>query len=709
MKQLIFNNSQLEVAELYPPCIEDNQVLIAVEYTAISPATEKISLSTSSPQHLNLVKKLIQENKLSKAISQIQKYGLYQTWNQFNSLASSSKRFSGYSASGVVLAVGKYVSEFEQGDRVAAFGNQFAHHAEFISVPKSMIVHVPDSLSTYYASSVALGSISLQSVRQLKPSIGENILVVGLGAIGQLTLRLLNLNGTLVTCVDPNKGALEQANSYSRNTFGDLLDPNLSIYSKSLPSTGFDGAIIAASSSDSEIINNVSELMAKNGVIVISGDVPIEASRKRLYSKEISIKLSCSYGPGRYDRSYEDLSNVYPTSYIRWHQRENAFAFLQLLDGNVIKFASLFGEPIDINNILSPETNPYINRTSFLPIIQYPPSYKLPLQLPNRELIATSISQPNTSSLRIGLVGYGNFAKSTLIPSIQSIPYAKLVWISSSKVEIFDQLTTKFKDIVLTNNPEEIIKSSEVDAIVIATRHANHADLIIKCLENNKHVYVEKPLCINSAQLKAIGKSYEKISNLIVRVGFNRPFSSSIQFLMSELNSNRRSSGNTLPLSLNYIVNAKKVDPLSWLHHDGGRLIGEYCHMLDLVFFLIGKHPNACSSLKRTFMNHPSDCIQSIFRFSDNSLASISYLTDSSPSLDKEIITANLNGKTYILHDFCKLQIYDGEQKLTHKFAGKGHKECLNSFVDSCLDPLHCSNRLFEEQFATFECLFRLI
>jgi predicted dehydrogenase len=311
--------------------------------------------------------------------------------------------------------------------------------------------------------------------------------------------------------------------------------------------------------------------------------------------------------------------------------------------------------------------------------------------------------------LRIGLIGYGNFAKSTLIPSIQVIPNAQLLGICSSKVQLFDQIQSNLNDAMVTNNAPELIESNEIDSVIIATRHANHAELVIKCLENNKHVYVEKPLCINAMQLEEIRKAYAKTSSLIARVGFNRPFSASIRFLMSQIIASRGSSGTPLPLTLNYVVNAKKVDSSSWLHHDGGRLIGEYCHMLDLVFSLIDKHPNACSSIKRTFADQPSDCIQSIFRFSDNSLASISYSTDSSPSLDKEILTVNSNGKTYILNDFNKLQIYDGQTHATHKFTGKGHKECLSSFVDSCLGSLPHSHHIFDEQIATFDCLFKLI
>ncbi|ULQ54432.1 bi-domain-containing oxidoreductase [Flavihumibacter fluvii] len=675
MKQVIqnFKTGELYVDEVPLPKLSSGMVLVENNFSLISAGTER---STVKVAQANLLNKARQRPDLvAQVLQNIKKEGLSATIEKVRTKLDSLKAL-GYSTSGTVLSSLDRNGAFKTGDRVACAGVDYASHAEIIAVPQNLVAKVPDNVTSEEAAFTTLGAIALQGVRQADPRLGEKVCVIGLGLLGQITGQLLKANGCSVFGIDLSESYVKLAAEYSADMALNRNDPNLLAACENFTrGQGFDSIIITAAAQSNDPVELSTELSRKKGKIIIVGAVKMDIPRDpHFYRKELELKISCSYGPGRYDANYEENGHDYPFAYVRWTEQRNMEAFLDLLSRKLINLQPLITHVFDINEaekaydiILGKTHEPHIGI-----LLKYSPNEK-------KHISAFTIAHKPISDINIGFIGAGSFAQSYLIPNVKS-GGGSLDGVVTSRGITAKNVANKFGFNFCSSEQQDILTKENINTIFIATPHSSHAALVIKALSANKHVYVEKPLAINDDQLAGVVDAMKK-NHRTLMVGFNRRFAPISKRIRAEM----ENAGE--PMVINIRVNAGLIPKDHWIQHPdigGGRIIGEMCHFIDLMQYFTGAEPEKVYADCLSSDNNkttPADNISIVVKFKDGSIGNLTYLANGEKGMPKELIEVFCAGKIGVINDFKDGILYSNGKEIKLKSAGKGHKEEVHEFL----------------------------
>ncbi len=713
MKQIIQNlkNGRLSVEEVPIPVLRSGGVLVKSVYSLVSAGTERMlnelakkSLIGKAKERPDLVRQVVDKIKTDGLIPTVQKV--------LNRLDFPMPL--GYSTSGIVVAIGDEAKEvFKIGDRVACGGSGYANHADYVFVPKNLCVKIPDGVDFESAAFTTLGAIALQGVRQADINIGEVVAIIGLGLVGQLTIQILKTSGCKVIGFDinPERGKLATnlgADSGCHEIFN--FKKETEFFSKG---NGVDAVVITASTKSSEPVKLAGKVIRKRGKVVIVGDVRLDIPRKLYYEKELDVRLSMSYGPGRYDPLYEEKGIDYPLPYVRWTEKRNMEAFLDLIKERKLDVKSLITHRFHIEE--AKRAYQLISRENKEPYLAILLKYnnegpdvinKEKIHLTKNILPSTFASLP----LCIGVVGAGDFANGVLLPILKNINGLKLKGVATATGITARHAGEKFGFEYCTSSYMEILNDPEINCVFIATRHDLHAKLACEALGNGKHVFLEKPLALNEEELKEVVKSKEK-SQQNLMVGFNRRFSS-FSIEAKSLFSRRAN-----PLIVSYRINAGFIPKNHWtqdIKEGGGRIIGEICHFIDLMQFLVGSPPikvYAEGITPGTEGVLSSDNLVICIRFKDGSIGNITYSALGNKKFSKERIEIFGDNSIFVIDDFRSSEwVGNGTIKKRKKWFGqdKGHKEEIKTFIKALLggEPLPID---FNETVITTLTTFKII
>ncbi|MEE8269155.1 MAG: Gfo/Idh/MocA family oxidoreductase, partial [Nitrospinaceae bacterium] len=619
MKQVLIKQGQVAVEDIPAPRVEPGAILVRVKYSSISAGTELSGLKSASQP---LWQRALKNPKAVKsAMEMAATRGLAHTRNVIQGKLSAGNP-TGYSASGIVLEVGDGVENIQPGDRVACAGAQCAHHAEIICVPRNLTVPLPKDLSLPVASTVTLGAIALQGVRRAQPTLGETFAVIGLGILGQLTAQILRANGCRVIGADLDSSRMELAKSLGmdfplppeeNNDLGHTL--------RLTDGEGVDGVIITAASPSDEVISNAFNMCRKKGRVVLVGNVGLNIKREDIFPKELDFFISTSYGPGRYDPQYEEKGLDYPIGYVRWTENRNMAEYLKLISEGKIDVEPLIHSSFEISQATTAyETLKKDKEKPIIVLLSYPESKED--AKPNRVIPNPSARASESDKINIALAGVGGFIKGMHIPNLQALNRHYQIHAVASRTGSNASNTTKQVGAqYCTTDYQEILNDSKVDAILIGTRHNQHASMVLEALQAGKHVLVEKPLALNYEELKPIRSFYEtNQQGPVLLTGFNRRFSP-FALRAKELIKNR-----TNPIIINYRMNAGYIPLDHWVHTEegGGRNLGEACHIYDLFTFFINSKVvsiQARSLTPKTDHYSSRDNFVAILGFEDGSVA----------------------------------------------------------------------------------------
>ncbi len=616
----------------------------------------------------------------------------------------------GYSAAGVVLEVGAEAGEFAIGDRVACAGAGYASHAEINWVPKNLCTKVPPGVDFDEASAAAVGSIALQAVRVAEVKLGERVAVIGLGLVGQFVSQILQAAGCVVWGLDPDHDRAALAIKLGANFVCENSRWQENPWAESVNrGQGMDAVIITASTRSSEPVETAGRLARDRGVVVIVGDVRADIPRETYYGKELRVRYSRSYGPGRYDPVYEQRGVDYPYGFVRWTEKRNLQAFLELLAGQKVRVRPLITHRFAIHEareaydlLTGKKEDKHLGILLTHCGVDSEPGRVL---LPGNKLHR----QPNKArpgAIHIGWIGAGSFSRSKLLPALRKIEGAKPVGLANATGISARKAALDFGFRYCTTDASEILNDPDIDAVFIATRHDLHAPLVQSALELGKHVFVEKPMCVNENELNRLAETYAK-SQAVLSVGFNRRFSPFAR------DCKRFFEGRSEPLTILYRINAGVLDHNHWISDPGqghGRVIGEICHFVDFVIFLASSLPKSvhASPLPGNGSDGESNLHVQI-RLEDGSSGEIFYLSSGDVSVPKERIEVFAEGRTATSDDFARSAFYSrGRCKTTRFFhQDKGHRDELRAFIQSIAKGERAPIP-FEELYATTLATFRI-
>lgn len=675
MKQVIqnFKTGELYVDDVPLPSLSEGMVLVENHFSLISAGTER---GTVKVAQANLINKARQRPDLvAQVIQNIKKEGLKATISKVKSKLDSLKAL-GYSTAGTVISSMDTNGVFKPGDRVACAGVDYASHAEIVAVPQNLVVKVPDEVSFEDAAYTTLGAIAMQGIRQAETVIGEKVCVIGLGLLGQITCQLLQANGCAVFGLDLSESFVGIANKYSADKAMLRNDPNLRAACDNFTNGhGFDTVIITAATQSNDPIELAGDLCRKKGKVVVVGVVPMDIPRDpNYYRKEIDIKMSCSYGPGRYDVNYEENGQDYPYAYVRWTEQRNMETFLDLLAREYINLKPLTTHVIDIADaekaydiILGKVKEPHIGI-----LLRYSENET------KARSVVTLAGKP-LSQVNAAFIGAGSFAQSYLIPNVKASG-ASLDGVVTSRGITAKNVANKFGFNFCSSSVNDVLGKQEVNTIFIATPHNSHAELTIQSLQAGKAVFVEKPLAINTDQLQEVIETKKK-NNHPLMVGFNRRFAP----VSIQVKKEFASAGE--PIVMNMRINAGMIPKDNWLQQKdvgAGRIIGEMCHFIDLMQFFTGSEPvrvfAECISTSNDKIT-PADNISIVVKFKDGSVGNLTYLANGDKGMPKELIEVFGGSRIGVINDFRDGLIYKSGKTVKLKSSGKGHKEEVDAFI----------------------------
>jgi predicted dehydrogenase/threonine dehydrogenase-like Zn-dependent dehydrogenase len=668
VKQILQNlkTGAVTVTDVPAPVVRPGFVVVRTAASLISAGTERMTVEAGQK---SLVGRAFDQPALVKQV--IQKARTEGVLNTIDAVRSKldSRIALGYSAAGKVIGAGEGVDGFRPGDRVACAGVGYASHAEVLAVPQNLCVRLPDPVNFDAASFGTLGAIALQGIRLIEPTLGESVVVIGLGLIGQLAVQLLKANGCRVFGVDLDQGKIDLAKRFGADDGsapGDDARRRIMDWSRG---RGADAVLITATSPTNQPVELAGEISRPKGRVVVVGAVGLNLPRKPYYDRELSFKISMSYGPGRYDPEYEERGHDYPFGYVRWTEGRNIEAFLDLLAEGRVNVEQLITHRFK----LADSERAYEVITGDAPYLGVVLQYDTERELEDRIPLAPRKATP-VADVRVGLIGAGGYAKGMLLPNFkaagaqfQSIATASGVTARS----VGEQNGFRF----CVSSAADVIDDEDTNLIVIATRHDTHASLAQQALEHGRHVFVEKPLALTDEELEAV-LAAAKQSSASLMVGFNRRF--------SPLANRARDvfAGRLTPLSINYRVNAGRVPRGHWAHdpkEGGGRIIGEVCHFIDLMHFLTGSltervYAEAISSSHDDVIN--DDSVFITLRFADGSNGSIAYVAEGDRAMPKERIEIFGGGKSFVIEDFRSANVFqDGrETKTSLRRQDKGQR-----------------------------------
>ena len=685
MKQIIqdLKDGKTILEDVPVPQIKSGHILLKTSRTVVSIGTERMLVDFGKANFIDKARQ--QPDKVMQVLDKVKTDGIRPTYESvMNKLGQPLPL--GYCNVGEVIAVGKGVTEFRIGDRVASNGP----HAEYVLVPVNLAAKVPDGVSDEEAAFTVIGSIALQGIRLLNPLFGETVVVIGLGLIGLITAELLQANGCRVIAFDfdAEKVGLAQEKGVTAINISNGSDP-VAVVQELTSQIGCDGVIITASNSSDEIMHQAAEMSRKRGRIILVGVVGLKLRRDDLYKKELSFQVSCSYGPGRYDEAYEQRGQDYPLAYVRWTEKRNFEAVLQAIAKGQLDVKSLITERIKLADYLQIYGD-MRKSGSIASILEYD-THKAP-----DSVVHIHQSKVAAGKGVIGIIGAGNFTASTILPQLAKTP-AKLQAIASSGGLSATTLARKFSISKATTDYHTILNDKDIDTVLITTRHNNHASLVIESLKANKHVFVEKPLALNPEELDEIITLYSSLSTqhselsfsalstqnsaLFVMVGFNRRFAP-LALKMKEL----LGDGQT-PVNIVATMNAGFIPADFWVHDPevgGGRIIGEACHFIDLCSYLAGSRVTAvCMNAMGTNPDEMTDNATIILKYENGSNAVINYFSNGSKAYAKERVEVFSQQRVLVMDNWRKLSGYGFKNfKAMSSAQDKGHANQFKLLVE---------------------------
>jgi predicted dehydrogenase/threonine dehydrogenase-like Zn-dependent dehydrogenase len=685
MKQVLIRRGQAVVEEVPAPEAEPGTILVRVDHSCISVGTEMSGIRASA---VPLWKKALrQPDKVRKVLQHATSQGLASTRSMLESKVVTGEP-TGYSASGIVVEVGAGVDDLRPGDRVACGGAQCAHHAEMIRVPRNLAVRVPEGLGLAEASTVTLGAIALQGVRRASPTLGESFVVLGLGILGQLTVQLLKANGCRVigTDLDPSRIALglELGMDVGINPSeeGDVAQ-----VARLTDGVGADGVIITAATPSDAVMATAFRMCRKKGRVVLVGDVGLSLDRADFYQKELDFFISSSYGPGRYDRRYEEEGADYPVGYVRWTENRNMGEFLRLVAEGRVRVLPLVSRTYPIGE--APEAYAALQAPGERPmavLLSYPGAGAA--EPPVRTIPNPRARAARPGALRVALVGAGGFAKGMHLPNIQSLADRfQLHAVVSRTGHNASATAQQFGARYSSTEYERVLADPDVDVVLIATRHHLHAEMTLAALRAGKHVLVEKPLALTAEDVSAVAGFYESLPEHapapVLLTGFNRRFSRYGRRIREIV------EGRSNPMIMNYRMNAGYIPLDHWVHgaEGGGRNLGEACHIYDLFTYLAGSRvAEVQATAIRPTTGHygAGDNFVATLRFEDGSVATLTYTALGASAHPKERMDLFVDGKVLVLDDYRRLDVAGaGAKGLATATTEKGQRQELEAFADA--------------------------
>jgi predicted dehydrogenase len=660
-------DGRIEVVDAPLPALRSGWLLVANRASLISAGTERSKVELGGK---SLVRKArARPDLVRKVVDRARVEGVGAA------MAAARERLEelspiGYSSAGVVLEVGEDVEGIAPGTRVACGGGGFANHAEVIAVPQTLAAPIPEGISFEAAAYATVGAIALHGLRRAEAQVGERIGVIGLGLVGQLCMRLLAAAGCVPIGIDVDPTAVDLAEESGAHAF---TRDQPSLEQRILGDTeelGLDAVLVCASSSSADPVKLATDIARSGGRIVVVGDVPVEASRATMYEKELELRLSRAYGPGRYDRDYEEGARDLPAEYVRWTEQRNIQAFLDLVAAGRLDPTTLTTHRFPVEQA----EQAYAALSGGEPrafgiLLEY--AYETPAPRP-----APSRRPSRKGAARIGLIGAGAFARRTLLPSLRDAG-ATLVAVASEGGLSAADVANRF-GFERAAAADEVLADETIDAVVIATRHSNHAALAAQALHAGKAVFVEKPLALTEKQLADIE---EALGGGLLMVGFNRRFAPLTERLRDTLD------GVPTP-SLLARVNAGPLPDDHWLHdpdEGGGRLLGEGCHFVDLLGHLAPAPVVSVHAFATPHPQRPLECADDFtitLRFAGGAIGTVVYSGSGDPRLPKERVEAFGGGVAAALDDFHRLEIFrGGKRSVTKTRQNKGHRAELARFV----------------------------
>ena len=701
MKQLIqsFKTGELGVFDVPVPVCGDNGALVQSSVSLVSAGTEKMLVDFAKKSILQKAKD--RPDLVKQVLDKMKKEGVKNTLEKvFTKLDTPIPL--GYSLSGKVVEVGKNCEGFNIGDRVACGGAGYANHAEVNYIPQNLMVKIPDNVDDIDASFVTVGSIALQGVRQTSPLLGEKIAVMGLGLIGQLTVQLLKANGCKVigSDIDPDKLQLAKKLGADEVCHAGELIKKANEFSDGY---GVDAVIITASAMTNQLVADAGEISRMRGRVVIVGLVGMDIPRDIYYKKELTLKLSMSYGPGRYDPNYEEKGIDYPYDLVRFTEQRNFESFLGLISEGKITPKELITHTFDFEEALRAyDLLEGRIKEKYLGIVL---TYNNDIDIKEHKIIKRTSKPIKQDKVNIGLIGAGNFTKSVILPNLQKVDGYELVGLCTATGVSANSVGKKYDFKYITTSSEEIFQNSEINSVFVTTRHNEHANAVLNAIKYKKHIFVEKPLCIYEEELEAIKEAYD--GSVIVQVGFNRRFAPLIKKLKKELANSS--------MSINYRVNAGIIPKDVWIQDreiGGGRIIGEVCHFIDTCSYLIGSEVEEVIAFDITKSDKSipdEDNVSILLKYKNGSTATITYFAYGDSSMPKEYIEVFANGVSATLNDFRELIIYKNGKKERTKTANqdKGFVNEFKAFKDAVKNGDEAVS--FESIYNTTKTTFKIL
>ena len=687
MRQMLqnFRTGELKIEEVPAPALQPGGVVVRNHYSLVSAGTERAAMAFA---HQGLIGKARSRPDLVRqVVNKVRTDGLVATYR------SAMERLNtfvplGYSSAGEVLEVGAEVPDVTRGDLVACAGAGYASHSEMVFVPKNLVVKLPEDVSTRQGAFATLGAIALQGVRRADLTPGERVAVIGLGLVGQLTVQILHAYGFPVLGLDVDPGRVEGARRWSMERYGvigrDDVDGMALAFSNGV---GVDAVVVTAATNTSEPVELAGRILRERGRVSVVGDVGMDVPRRLYYDRELDIRMSRSYGPGRYDPVYEEWGVDYPIAYARWTEHRNMEEFLRLVALGRLNVDEMTTHTFPIDQardaykliLENPDHEPFLGVLLEYPTTDRPVERRLELGSP------VGLQGRGSGVVKVGLIGGGLFAKGTILPALKKLDQVRVRAVATATGKTAQDLAKRNGCDYATTDYRELLEDKEIDLVIIATRHNLHASVAVEALRAGKHVYVEKPLALNLDELQSVARVASGSPGLLT-VGFNRRFAPLV------IEAKRHFVNRSTPLLAHYRINAGAVPADHWVHdpvEGGGRILGEVCHFVDLLQFLVGAPPRSVFASRLPANGRhvlADDNVLVALEFADGSRGSVLYSALGADSMPKEMLEVMGDGRSVRLDNFRTLDLYRGSRKSTRKSGGdKGHNGQFRSLVDSTL------------------------
>ena len=671
MKQIVQNpkSGKLELIEVPVPSVMSGQILVRNHYSVVSPGTERMAMDFARKSLLGKARS--RPDLVKQVLRKVKQEGPLPTYRAVMNRLDAPQSL-GYSCAGVVEAVGNAVTGFTVGDRVACAGAGYANHAEWVSVPENLCALVPADVDLKKAAFSTVGAIALQGIRVAAPTIGEVGAVIGLGLIGQLAVQLLKANGCRVLGIDLDSARVKQALNQGAEWVARPGDDHDGWRTTATSGYGADFALVTAASENSAPIQLAAELCRMKGRVSAVGATAMDLDRRTFYEKELELRLSMSYGPGRYDRDYEELGLDYPISYVRWTENRNLQAVLALMASNSIDPTRLEIQAADFSEAKSCyETLARGEHSGLATVFRYDGegSSKSTIEMRTRP-------RPASDKLGLAVIGAGNYAKAVLLPAIDRNPHLRKLHVVTATGASARHTAEKFSFASCGTDPQIVFDDAEVDLVFIATQHDSHAALAAQALRADKAVWLEKPAAIDPEQLQLLEDALRETGGFLT-LGFNRRFSPHTAAVKQVFD------GRTSPMAVHYTVAAGPTPANTWItdpHSGGGRIIGEACHFVDLCTHLVGMPPDSVFARALGRNRETDDSTVVMLGFPDGSTATIAYLANTSQELPKERWEVSAEGKTAICDNFRVTRL-PGDKTFKTLNQDKGQEAAIDSVL----------------------------